>query len=101
MAKILVAYASVTGNTEKMAHYIAEGIRFSGSEVITKNISTIEEAGEIDGFDGYIFGSPTYRRDITKNMKAFLFLAKRVNLEGKLAGAFGTYTHRSDAPSYF
>ena len=99
MTKILIAYSSVTGNTEKMAQYIAEGIRFSGSEVITKNISAIQEAGELDGFDGYIFGSPTYHRDITKNMKTFLFQAKRANLEGKLAGAFGSYTHSGDAPS--
>jgi len=99
MAKILVAYTSITGNTEKMAQYIAEGIRFSGSEVIPKNISAIEEASELNGFEGYIFGSPTYHRDITKDMKAFLFLAKRANLEGKLAGAFGSYTHSGDAPS--
>jgi flavodoxin I len=44
MAKILVAYASVTGNTEKMAQFIGEGIRFSGSEAVVKNISTIKEA---------------------------------------------------------
>lgn len=99
MAKILVAYASVTGNTEKMAQYIAEGIRFSGSEAVVKNISTIKEANSLDGYNGYIFGSPTYHRDMTGNMKTFLFLAKKINLEGKLAGAFGSYTHSGDAPS--
>jgi flavodoxin len=99
MAKILVAYASITGNTEEMAQYIAEGVRFSGSEAIVKNISTIKEAESLDGFDGYIFGSPTYHRDMTGNMKTFLFLAKKANLAGKLAGAFGTYTHSGDAPS--
>jgi hypothetical protein len=31
--------------------------------------------------------------------KTFLFLAKKVILEGKLAGAFGSYTHSGDAPS--
>jgi flavodoxin len=99
MAKILVAYASVTGNTEKMAQFIGEGIRFSGSEAVVKNISTIKEANVLDGFNGYIFGSPTYHRDMTGNMKTFLFLAKKANLEGKLAGAFGSYTHSGDAPS--
>ena len=29
MAKVLIAQASLTGNTEKMAQYIAEGVRFS------------------------------------------------------------------------
>jgi hypothetical protein len=32
-------------------------------------------------------------------MKTFLFLAKKANLEGKLAGAFGSYTHSGDAPA--
>jgi len=99
MAKILVAFASITGNTEKMAQYIAEGIRFSGSEATVKNISTIKEADVLDGFNGYIFGSPTYHRDMTGNMKTFLLFAKKANLEGKLAGAFGSYTHSGDAPS--
>ena len=99
MAGILVAYASVTGNTEKMAQYIAEGIRFSGSEVVVKDISTIKGDSELNGFDGYIFGSPTYHRDMTGNMKTFLMMAKKANLEGRLAGAFGSYTHSGDAPS--
>ena len=99
MAEILIAYTSITGNTEKMAHYIAEGVRFTGSGVVVKNISTIKEVNTLNGFDGYIFGSPTYHRDMAGNMKTFLFLAKRANLEGKLAGAFGTYTHSGDAPS--
>ena len=99
MAKILVAYASITGNTERMAQYIAEGVRFSGSEAIVKDVSTIKDADVLEGFNGYIFGSPTYHRDMAAKMKTFLFLAKRANLEGKLAGAFGSYTHSGDAPS--
>ena len=99
MPKVLIAYASITGNTEKMAQFIAEGVRFSGCEVVTKNISGIKEAEALEGFNGYIFGSPTYHRDMAGNMKTFLFLAKRANLEGRLAGTFGSYTHSGDAPS--
>ena len=99
MAKVLIAYTSITGNTEKMAEYIAEGVRFSGVEAVVKNISSIKEADSLEGFDGYIFGSPTFHRDMAGNMKTFLFLAKKANLEGKLAGAFGSYTHSGDAPS--
>jgi hypothetical protein len=32
-------------------------------------------------------------------MKTFLFLAARADLKGKLAGAFGSYTHSGDAPA--
>jgi flavodoxin len=97
--KVLIAFASLTGNTEKMAQYIAEGVRFTGSEAVIKNITEIKEAGALDGFDIYIFGSPTYHRDMMGTMKTFLFLAKKAALEGKLAGAFGSYTHSGDAPS--
>lgn len=100
MAKVLIAYASMTGNTEKMAQYIAEGVRFSGSEATVKNISNIKESEALEGYNGYIFGSPTYHRDMAGNMKTFLFMAKKANLEGKLAGAFGSYTHSGDAPAF-
>ncbi|MFC1873689.1 flavodoxin domain-containing protein [Chloroflexota bacterium] len=99
MPKVFIAYASLTGNTEKMAQYIAEGVRISGCEAMVKNISGIKEADTLEGFEGYIFGSPTYHRDMAGNMKTFLFLAKKANLEEKLAGAFGSYTHSGDAPS--
>ncbi len=32
-------------------------------------------------------------------MKTFLFLARKAELEGKLGGAFGSYTHSGDAPA--
>ena len=99
MSKILIAYASITGNTAKMAQYIAEGVRFSGAEAIVKNISDIKGAEELDGFNGYIFGSPTYHRDMAEPMKTFLFLAQKAELEGKVGGAFGSYTHSGDAPA--
>ena len=50
------------------------------------------------GYDAYLFGSPTYHRDMTQGMKTFLFLAQKANLAGKVGGAFGSYTHSGDAP---
>ncbi len=32
-------------------------------------------------------------------MKTFLFLVQKANLEGKVGGAFGSYTHSGDAPN--
>jgi len=97
--KVLIAYISLSGTTEKMAEYIAEGVRFSGQQVVVKKISDIKSANDLADYDGYIFGSPTYHRDMAEPMKTFLFLAKKANLEGKLAGAFGSYTHSGDAPA--
>ena len=72
-----------------MAEYLAEGARFVGCQATIKKISDLKNAGDLEGYDGYIFGSPTYHRDMAEPMKTFLFLAKKANLEGKLAGAFG------------
>ena len=99
MKKVLIAYFSLTGKTEMMAQYIAEGIRISGQEAVVKKISNIRSADDLAGYDGYMFGSPTYHRDMADPMKTFLFLARKANLEGKLAGAFGSYTHSGDAPA--
>jgi len=98
MKKVLIAYSSRTGNTEKMANYIAEGVRFSGNEVVVKRAEKIKKPEELQGYDAYIFGSPTYHRDMIASMKQFLFLAQNAGLEGKLGGAFGSYTHSGDAP---
>ena len=81
-----------------MAGYIAEGIRMSGQQATIRKLSAIKTVDDLQGFDGHIFGSPTFHRDMAGPMKTFLFLAKRANLEGKLAGAFGSYTHSGDAP---
>jgi len=99
MKKVLIPYFSLTGKTEKMAEYIAEGIRISGQQSVTKKISDIKSATDLAGYDGYILGSPTYHRDMADPMKTFLFLARKADLEGKLGGAFGSYTHSGDAPA--
>ena len=99
MKKVLIVYFSLTGNTEMMAQYIAEGIRFSGQEAIVKKISDIKNADDLTGYDGYIFGSPTHFSSVPEKMKAFLLMARGANLKGKPGGAFGSYTHDGNAPA--
>ena len=98
MKKVLVAYYSRTGNTEKMAQYIAEGVRFTGNQVEAKPISDLKNEKDLQGYDAYIFGCPTYHRDMTENFKTFLFLVQKAKLEGKVGGAFGSSTHSGEAP---
>ena len=97
MKKVLIAYYSRAGNTEQMAQYIAEGVRFTGNQVVLKKVSDIKKAEDINGYDGYIFGSPTYFLDAPEPIKTFLFLAQKADLKGKLGGAFGSYTHDGNA----
>jgi flavorubredoxin len=96
--KVLIAYDSRRGHTEKMAQFMAEGARFTGAEVDLKKISEIKEVEALGGYEAYLFGCPTYHRDITQTMKTFLFLAEKAELAGKAGGAFGSYTHSGDAP---
>ena len=98
MKKILVAYYSRTGMTERMAQFISEGVRFSGNSVELKKISEIKTEKDLAGYDGYVFGCPTYHKDITENFKTFLFLAQKGGLEGKTGGAFGSSTHSGESP---
>ncbi len=97
MSKVLIGYYSRTGNTEKMAEYIAEGIRITGNSVELKKISEIKSEEDLKGYDGFVFGCPTYHRDLTAGMKTFLFLAEKANLVGKMGGAFGSYTHSGES----
>ncbi len=96
MKKVLIAYTSRTGTTEKMANYLAEGIRMSGNETEVVKTSLLKEK-DLSGFDGYLFGCPTYHKDMTGGMKQFLFLVEKANLTGKLGGAFGSHTHSGEA----
>lgn len=97
MHKVLVAYISRTGMTEKMANYIAEGVRMNGHEVDLKKTSEIENETQIQNYDGYIIGCPTYHRDMTTGMKNFLFMAQRANMIGKMGGSFCSYTHSGES----
>ena len=47
MKKILIAYDSRTGKTEKMAEYIAEGVRISGDEAVLKRITAIKNEKDL------------------------------------------------------
>ena len=97
MKKVLIGYVSRTGTTGKMAEYIAEGIRINGHEVELIKIAEVKDEKALAGYDGYVLGCPTYHRDLTGGMKTFLFLAQKVNMVGKIGGAFGSYTHSGES----
>jgi flavodoxin len=93
MKRALIAYFSSTGQTEMMAQYIAEGIRISGQEAVVREVADLKSPDDLGGYDGYIFGSPTYSLDVPEPMKKFFLTLEKAGLEGKLAGTFGSYTH--------
>jgi|SRR3989339_1099624 len=98
MKKALIVYYSRTGKTEQMAEHIAEGVRITGNEADLKKVSEIKSEKDLDGYDAYLFGCPTYHRTMPNNFETFLFLAQKARLQGRVGGAFGSYTHSGDAP---
>jgi flavodoxin len=97
MKRVLVAYYSNTGNTARMAQYIAEGVRIVGPEAEVKSVAEIESEKDLLDYDGYIFGCPTYHLDIPEPFKKFLDLAGKAGLAGKIGGAFDCRTHPSSS----
>jgi flavorubredoxin len=97
MSKVLIVYASRSGETQNIADLIAEGVRFAGHEAEVVNVKEIKSENDLDGFDGYAFGSATYHGEMLQGMKTFLFLAEKANLEGKIGGAFGSYGWSGEA----
>lgn len=97
MSKALIVYASRTGETQNIADLVAEGVRFAGHEAEVVNVKEIKTESDLDGFEGYVFGSATYHGEMLQGMKTFLFLAEKANLEGKVGGAFGSYGWSGEA----
>lgn len=97
MAKALIVYTTRNGETRNIAERIAEGIRFQGVESECLDVAQIKKEIDLEGYDGYVFGSPTYHGDMLQPMKTFLFLAEKVDLEGKIGGAFGAFGWSGEA----
>jgi len=98
MGKVLVVYCTRVGATKKIADLIAEGIRIEGGEADVVNVTGIKKEEDLDGYDGYLFGSPTYHGEMMQGMKTMLFLAEKSNLEGKVGGSFGAFGWSGEAP---
>jgi flavorubredoxin len=98
MTKAIVVYATRGGDTKAIAALIAEGIRFTGAEAKCINITEIKKEADLEGYDGYVFGSATYHGEMMQAMKTMLFLAEKIKLEGKAGGAFGAFGWSGEAP---
>ncbi len=97
MSKVLIVYATRTGETQNIADLVAEGVRFAGQEAEVVNIKEVKNEADLNGYDGYVFGSATYHGEMLQGMKTFLFLAEKADLEGKVGGAFGSYGWSGEA----
>ena len=95
--KVLIVYDSRSGNTEKMADAVSEGVSEEGVDVEVKRVEDAS-VDELPGIDGLILGSPVYYGLPTAKMKGFIDDSVKYHgkLDGKVGGAFassgGTHT---------
>jgi NAD(P)H dehydrogenase (quinone) len=91
MSKVLIIYYSRSGNTKKMAEFIASGVKKEVPETVVKDVSKVD-IKELLEFDGLIVGSPTYYGDMAYQIKKLLdeSVAFHGKLDGKIGGAFSS-----------
>jgi anaerobic nitric oxide reductase flavorubredoxin len=92
--KIVVAYETMWGATEKMAKKIAQGITDAGVRVklfdisVTDRTEIIKEMLEARGF---MFGSSTHDNNMLPNLAGFLEFVKGLRPKNRLVCVFGSY----------
>ncbi|MGA2616344.1 MAG: flavodoxin family protein [Thermoguttaceae bacterium] len=91
--RVLVAYYSLTGNTEQMARGVAEGIgRVPGVTAVVKPVADVTKA-DLEAADGIVLGCPTYFSNIPGRMKVIIddwSWKMKVDFTDKVGGAFAT-----------
>ena len=88
--KISVIYWSGTGNTEKMAEYVAEGAKSGGADVALMTVSEAD-AGVLDS-DVLLFGCPAMgAEELEETEFEPFFAAIEPGLKGRRIGLFGSY----------
>ena len=98
MPKGLVVYDSKTGNTEKMAMAISQGMEGGGLEVKVKRVEDAS-LSDLNDADAIVLGSPTYFGNMSGNMKQFVDKSIELypdKLNDKVGAAFTSYGGEGD-----
>lgn len=98
---LVIFYISSYGSTTRMA----EAIRDGAAESPEVRVSMYDlEGGEVEPFldlveasDGILIGSPTINGDAVKPAWDLLALFSRIDVKGKIGGAFGSYGWTGEA----
>lgn len=90
MSKVLIVYASLTGNTEEMAELIAEGIRNTGG---TADLKMVEDCNAVRllEYDACLLGAYTWGDgELPDEFADFVDEMKELDLAGTRAAVFGS-----------
>nr|WP_321410787.1 FprA family A-type flavoprotein [uncultured Carboxylicivirga sp.] len=93
---VVVAYASMYGNTEEMAEVAARALAESGvKNVRVYDVSKTHPSyiiSDIFRFKGIILGSPTYSNELHPNMEALVSKLQHMGVTNHYYGILGSYT---------
>lgn len=101
--KVTIVYATMTGNTTKIAQKMAHGLEEAGvstSIFNLKNADLNEVIKRIQESDGVLFGSSTKYGDMVGNIEDLLKSLEGMDLSGKMAAAFGSFGWSGEAVSH-
>ncbi|MFX3622932.1 MAG: flavodoxin [Ectobacillus sp.] len=92
MSKIIMIFASMSGNTEEMADAIAQGIAEAGNADFEKiDIMSGPEASVLEEYDGILLGAYTWGDgELPDDFLDFYDEMDEVDLTGKKAAVFGS-----------
>lgn len=100
--KISVLYISISGNTEKAAEFIKEGILDLGAGDISVKLMNLANEDSLDNdfineSAAVIIGTPTYSGSMTWQLKKW-FDTGKASLAGKLGAAYATAKYVQGGP---
>ena len=92
-ADVLIAYDSLTGNTERMAQAVAEGVKqVAGAVAAVKKVSEVTKE-DLTAAEAIVLGCPAYYANIPGRMKTVIddwSWKMKVDFTDKVGGAFAT-----------
>ncbi|WP_243525134.1 FprA family A-type flavoprotein [Bacillus pseudomycoides] len=98
--KVTIVYTTIKNNTKKIANIIKETFEADNINVTVFNADKSDKAEILESIqeaDAVFIGSSTKYADMIGNLEEILIEMKEMNLEGKIAAAFGSYGWSGEA----
>lgn len=91
MAKVILIFASMSGNTEMMAKAVSDGISAMGEGLKIIDIIDGPDAKELEDYDGILLGAYTWGDgELPDDFLDFYDEMDSIHLTGKKAAVFGS-----------
>jgi flavorubredoxin len=90
MAKIVIVFDSLRGNTKRVVDSMSELFAGAGHEVKAFKPKEVEVA-DVESADFLLLGGPTYHKKLINTMEQALFKLEKADLNGKAGAAFASF----------